>query len=390
MYARHQAALADLTRSVLANTDITSLMRQAATLAASTLAVAYSAVWELLPDGTRFVLRSAIGWYDQDIAQAGTIIAPAATTLLAATREHDMPLVVTDWPSETRFTQLALLQDRGLLSSLAVMIPGRGRASGSLSIDVTASRMFSNEEISFVQALAHVLALAIGRVQENDLFAQHTQTIEQQLVAAAQAQAILEERQRLARDLHDSMTQALYGVTLHAQAARRLLVAEETAQAADSLFALQDTAQGVLDEMRLLIFDLRPPILEQAGLAAALQARLEAVEGRANLHTKLVVEGEGELSPQIEQVLYRIAQEALNNALRHARAHHITVRLRQTPTYVMLEIADDGIGFDPTIARGAGGIGLQGIAERVAQVDGRSTVVSSPDTGTQLRVEIPL
>jgi signal transduction histidine kinase len=219
---------------------------------------------------------------------------------------------------------------------------------------------------------------------------EQARAIEEQLLAAAQATAILEERQRLARDLHDSVTQALYGITLHAEVARRLLVSGDMATAAGYLGALQETAQEALAEMRLLIFDLRPPILGQVGLAAALQVRLDAVEGRANLQTQLIVDAVGDLPAPVEQALYGIAREALNNALKHAHAQHITVHLRQTQAAVILEVADDGSGFDPAMARANGGQGLRGIDERVAQVKGQLTLRSALGAGTQLRVEVPL
>jgi signal transduction histidine kinase len=221
-------------------------------------------------------------------------------------------------------------------------------------------------------------------------FEEQTRAIEAQHLAAAQATAILEERQRLARDLHDSVTQALYGITLHAEVARRLLATGETATASSYLSALQETAQEALAEMRLLIFDLRPPILGEVGLAAALQVRLDAVEGRANLQTQLIAEGVGNLPALVEQALYAIAREALNNALKHAHAQHITVRLWQTQASVVLEIVDDGVGFDLAAARTNGGLGLCGIHERVAQVNGRLSLRSAPGAGVQLRVEVAL
>jgi signal transduction histidine kinase len=140
--------------------------------------------------------------------------------------------------------------------------------------------------------------------------------------------------------------------------------------------------------MRLLIFELRPPVLQKEGLVAALQARLEAVEGRTGLETEFKVEGEDRPPPEIEEELYRIAQEALNNALKHAQARRITVSLHQVQRTVILEIADDGIGFDPTTARKQGGLGLRGMEERTAQLGGRLTVQSRPKEGTTIRVEV--
>ena len=211
-----------------------------------------------------------------------------------------------------------------------------------------------------------------------------------QLLTAAQNRAIQQERQRLARDLHDSVTQALYGVTLHAEAAIRLLASGDLATVAEYLREVQDTAQEALEEMRLLIFELRPAVLERVGLVAALQARLDAVEGRAKLQTKLVVEGVSALPAPVEQALYRIAQEALNNTHKHAHARSISIHLQQTQSHIILEIHDDGIGFDPAMAHEKGGLGLCGIAERVAQLGGQFTVQSTLDGGTQLCVEIDL
>lgn len=392
LYARHQAALVELTRAVLANTDLAILMRHAVTLAADTLAVAYSAIWELLPDRSALVLRAGVGWQEDAIGRA-TIAVTAPHPICTAARRSDK-VIVPDWPAESRFQQVPLLRNRRVISSVCVGIPGQLRPFGTFGVDVTASRMFSDEEVNFLLAVANVLALAVIHIQANQLLDQRieerTHDIEQRLIAAAQAQAVMEERQRLARDLHDSVTQALYGVTLHAQAARRWLATGDVATALDSLRALQDTAQEALDEMRLLIFELRPPILEQVGLVAAVQARLSAVEGRANLQTKLVADEIDRLPAHVEQALYRIALEALNNVLKHAHARCVTVHVRQMQRAVVIEVDDDGVGFDPAAASTNGGIGLRGITERVAQLGGQVSVQSAPGAGAHLRVEVGL
>jgi len=139
----------------------------------------------------------------------------------------------------------------------------------------------------------------------------------------------------------------------------------------------------------MLIFELRPPILAEQGLAAALRARLEAVEGRAGLKTELYVEGESRLPPEPEEGLYRIAVEALNNALRHAQARCISVSLWFKPEATRLEVADDGIGFDPAAARKAGGLGLRGMEERAEEMGGTWSVDSSPGTGTRVTMVVP-
>ena len=298
-----------------------------------------------------------------------------------------------DAREQSIYTELA--QAVPLNGTVADLLPEIARlVSRLLTADGRAGDTVADHQPQALQVGANILMLAIERVQAGRVIEQRveerTHAIEQRLVAAAQEKAVLEERQRLARDLHDSVTQALYGVTLHAEAAARFLAMGDIATTATYLRDLQSTAQEALDEMRLLIFDLRPPILEQAGLVAALQARLDVVEGRASLQTQLAVQGVTDLPAVIEQALYRIAQEMLNNTLKHASAHRISVQLQQSVSGIALEIADDGIGFDLALLDVTGGLGLRGIRERVAQLNGRIRMESAPGRGTRMRVEIDL
>jgi len=215
---------------------------------------------------------------------------------------------------------------------------------------------------------------------------------EEALRQRERGKAVAEERNRLARELHDSVTQALYGVTLYSEAAAGHLALGHTDRAAEHLQELQDTAQEALAEMRLLIFELRPPILEELGLVAALQARLQAVEGRAGLKTEFKTNLEERLPADVEEGLYRITLEALNNALKHAQARSIKVHLRQDertrtePARVTLEIADDGIGFDLATAPERGGMGLSAMEERAAELG--ATLAIESGTGNGCRVVV--
>jgi len=198
--------------------------------------------------------------------------------------------------------------------------------------------------------------------------------------------AIAEERNRLARDLHDAVTQSLYGVTLYSEAAAGQLSLGHTDRAAEHLHEVQDTAQEALAEMRLLVFELRPPILEEEGLVAALQTRLQAVEGRAGLRTEFKTNLDERLPPDVEGELYRIAQEALNNALKHAGASTIRLLLHQDSENVVLEIADDGAGFDQVAAREGGGLGLLAMQERTAELGGQMTIETGAASGTHITI----
>lgn len=282
------------------------------------------------------------------------------------------PLLVPDVKQEPHYILMGGSQTR---SELTVPIKTRGKVIGVLDVQSDRLDAFDKSDLVVLQSLAHQAAVGIENAR---------------LYEQAQQVAVLEERQRLARELHDSVTQAMYGVTLYAEAAARLLSAGQAEPAYGHLQEVRQTAQEALREMRLLIFELRPPVLEQAGLAAALQARLETVEGRSGLKTEFVVEGERLLPADIEAGLYRIAQETMNNVLKHAQAHCISVHLRQNEQTVVLEIIDDGIGFELDAARRQGGLGLPGMEERVTQLGGELTIRSRPREGTSVRVEIGL
>jgi signal transduction histidine kinase len=193
----------------------------------------------------------------------------------------------------------------------------------------------------------------------------------------------------VARDLHDSVTQSLYGVSLYGDAASRMLEAADVEGATELLSQLRQTAKDALQEMRLLIFELRPSELERMGLVGALQSRLDAVESRSGLAAALDADETIRLPLATEDALYRLAQEALNNALRHAQASSVHVRLSRTESGVRLEIADDGIGFDVPEARQSGGVGLHSMAERAAQVGARLEIDSRIGAGSRIIVEVP-
>ncbi len=142
----------------------------------------------------------------------------------------------------------------------------------------------------------------------------------------------------------------------------------------------------------MLVFELRPPALEQVGLAGALQARLKAVEARGGMATELRVAGAGPaswLSLRDQQEIYTIAQEALNNTLKHARARRVSIFLEFAEHCASLRVRDDGAGFDPVAARASGGMGIAGMAERAERIDADLRIESCPGAGTTVTVEVP-
>jgi signal transduction histidine kinase len=227
-----------------------------------------------------------------------------------------------------------------------------------------------------------------ARIQSDRLLDELKQTHDQLQVYAGQAEelATAKERNRLARELHDSVAQTLYGLTLQAEAAARELNAGRTDKASGQLREIRDSAQQSLQETRLLIFELRPPLLEQEGLASALRARLESVESRSGLKTKIELKEVNQLSAEVEAGLYGIANEALNNILKHAHANEIKVSLKRETNKVILEIQDNGVGFDVYSFGAQSGMGLSGMKER-AEHFGGDLQIQSGTNGTTIRVE---
>jgi signal transduction histidine kinase len=203
--------------------------------------------------------------------------------------------------------------------------------------------------------------------------------------------SILAERNRLALELHDAVSQKLFSLVLAAESAGTLLDREGDAAAARQQIAkVQESARRALDELRSLIFELRPPDLERDGLCGALRKHVEVVGQLEPGTIELDLEADVEPDPARAREILRIAQEALQNALRHASADHVTVRLGRDNGDVVLEVRDDGVGFDPGAAElRSRRLGLTSMEERAQRLGGQLSVDSAPGRGTTVRLEAP-
>jgi signal transduction histidine kinase/ligand-binding sensor domain-containing protein len=200
--------------------------------------------------------------------------------------------------------------------------------------------------------------------------------------------AVLEERNRLARELHDSVTQSLYSLTLFTEAARHLSEAIGDEKLEGYLGQIGNLGLGALKEMRLLVFELGLHALEEDDLVEALEKRLKAVEGRTGVDAKVINEGYQKQPSYIETQLFKIAQEALNNALKHANASSVEVHFLQDGPTLEMEIVDDGVGFEPDSLNDGPGMGLKNIKDRVDRMDGKLEIDSGSGKGTRLKVSI--
>jgi signal transduction histidine kinase len=233
-------------------------------------------------------------------------------------------------------------------------------------------------ELGFLSAIADQLSVGLENAR---------------LISIAQDRAALEERHRLARELHDSVSQALFGIALGARTAKAQL-SRDPSKVAEPLDYVLQLAEAGLSEMRALIFELRPEALETEGLVVALRKQAEAMRVRYKLEVETQLDTEPDVPLEVKQSLLRIAQEALHNTVKHARATHATLALRVSDT-ITLEMRDDGQGFDPaslpTSGSGVGGrLGQRSMRERAEAIGARFELHTSPGHGTRIRVTLPV
>ena len=248
----------------------------------------------------------------------------------------------------------------------------RGQALGALNLYYLPGHEPGEDESVFLGAVADQTAVAVENAH---------------LFATAQDTAALEERQRLARELHDSVSQALYGIILGTDAARTLLD-RDPGRITEPLEYVLSLAKAGLAEMRALIFELRPESLATEGLIAALEKQAALVQARHELVVHLTLCDEPEAPLEVKEAVYRVAQEALNNTVKHAQAERVELRLEQDAGELLLEVRDDGEGFD---AAGTfpGHLGLKSMRERIARLGGTLRIESAPGEGTRICAKIP-
>jgi signal transduction histidine kinase len=198
-----------------------------------------------------------------------------------------------------------------------------------------------------------------------------------------------EERQRIAQELHDGLGPTLASLSIRLRTISKVLEKDSQPVAAQ-LKELAHLAQGSIQDVRRLIYDLRPVALDELGLVAALREYLGRCKREQGLTIEFVADEGDRLPAPIGTALFRIVQEAMNNIARHARAHRVDVALGRSSEHVTLRIADDGQGFDPRVPRSERHLGLWSMRERVEQLGGRFEITSAPGQGTVLTAEVPL
>ena len=199
----------------------------------------------------------------------------------------------------------------------------------------------------------------------------------------------LSERHRLAQDLHDSITQKLYGLVTLTEAVKMGLESGAPVDENKMVEKISDNARQALREMRLFLFELEPVDIERDGLVSTIQQRLASVEGRSGIQARMISDNEILLPVEKETEIYYIVEEALNNILKHANAKSVLVKLKQRKESTFLEITDNGCGFDFDKVK-YGGKGLGNIKERAKRIKGQLKIASSPERGTKITLTVPI
>ncbi|MEO8613069.1 MAG: PAS domain S-box protein [Chloroflexota bacterium] len=267
---------------------------------------------------------------------------------------------------ETAYPSMALYTQRypGATALLPLLVGGK--AFGALSLTFAESRTFDETERAFISSLVHQCAQVIERARLNE---------------AAQEIVVLQERQRLARDLHDSVSQTLFSMTLYADALPQTWE-RDPKQVWPQLKEMQRMARAALAEMRTLFLELRPAGITKSSLAELFDQLIAAIQGRHKIQISCAVDVGYAFSEDVHIALYRLVQESLNNIVKHSQATEGSISLTTRSGHLELRIRDNGKGFDSE--KITPGLGLGGMRERAALIGANLAILSEPGQGTEI------
>jgi len=368
-------AVSDAVLAVAANLSVDEVLQKLVDAARELAGARYAALG--IPDGTGGFRRFLVaGMSDELIASMGPL--PRTHGMLAAMLHQAEPYRTDDIHDDLRFRGWWPRQHPDMRSFLGVPITAPdGSIIGAFYLtEKNGADAFDAEDQELIELLAAHASIAITNAR---------------LYEQSRELSILSERNRLALELHDVVSQKLFSVMLTAEAATGQIDSDPNT-ARVQLRRLRDLAGEALEELRALILGLRPPDLERDGLEDTLRKEVEMVARTHGTDIQLEVEpgfGRGDPGGEHELALLRIAHEALHNAVRHAHAEHVVVRLAGNERARLIEVTDDGIGFDPDAAEvRSRHLGLTSMEERARELHGRLKIRSSPGQGTTVRIEL--
>jgi signal transduction histidine kinase len=367
------AAMSDAVLAIAAELDVEQVLQKLVHAARELAGARYAALG--VPDGRGgFAQFLTSGMSDELVASMGPL--PRTHGLLGAMLESEEPYRARDIRRDPRFKGWWPKGHPEMESFLGVPIVSRSGIIGAFYLtEKDEAGDFDDADQQLIEMLAAHAAIAIENAR---------------LYERSRELSVVEERNRLARELHDAVSQKLFGVVLSAETVSALLESDPS-EARAQLARLQELAREAMEELRSLIFELRPAALETEGLASTLRKHVDVLRRVYSTEIALRIAGAPRLSPGADAEVFRIAQEALQNALRHAQAGRIEIRLDSADGALRLIVADDGVGFDPTASKlRSRRLGLTSMEERAHAVGGRLEVDSQRGAGTTVRLEVPL
>ena len=365
-------ALSDVVLAIASEHEVAPVLQRLVHSARELGGARYAALG--IPDGEgAFESFITSGMSDELIEAMGPL--PRTHGMLGAMLDSAEPHLTDDITADPRFRGWWPSAHPQMRSFLGVPIVARGTVIGALYLtEKEDGTMFSHDDQRLIELLAAHAAIAI----ENARLHERSREL-----------SIVEERNRLARELHDSVTQRLFGVALAAESASTLLPRDREAASAE-LRRVSELARGAMEELRAVVFELRPGSLEAEGLATVLRKHVEVLRRVSGQQIELLVCDVPRLKPGPATQVLRIAQEALGNAVRHAGAARIDVVLYGEDSQLILTVTDDGCGFDPEGPEVRGQrLGLTSMQERATELGGTLDVSSTLGTGTTVRLEVP-
>jgi signal transduction histidine kinase len=364
-------AISDAVLAITAELSVEPVLQRLVHSARELARAQYAALG--VPDGRGgFARFLTSGMSDQLVEQLGPL--PRTHGLLGAMLESREPYRTPDVKQDPRFNGWWPKHHPDMHSFLGVPIVSRDGVIGAFYLtEKIGAHDFDDDDQRLIEVLAAHAAIAIENAR---------------LYERSRELSVVEERNRLARDLHDAVVQRLFGVVLTAEAAATVLDRDPAAARAQ-VAKVQELAREAIDELRAVVFELRPPELEREGLVPALRKHVEVLRRVHAQELQFRVSGDHRARPALDAEVFRIAQEALNNALAHGHAEHIDVSVEARNGRLRVVVADDGVGFNPeSAALRSRRLGLTSMEERARALGAGLKIRSRPGKGTRIVLEV--
>ena len=362
---------------VAASLDLHALLETVVQRAQELLRTDVAMLTLLSPSRDELVIAASVGLRTEALPN---LRVPVTETMPEPPVEEEAPVIIEDYLTDPRRTTPPIpeILEEHLVSFIAARFAAKGKLLGVLHVANRTSTHFSEHDAKLLQAFANLAAIAVENAR---------------LYERVQSLAVLEERQRIGMDLHDGVIQSIYAVGLNLEECSEEVFNQPSDVRMRLEKAISDLNQ-VIKDIRNYIFDLRPRALESTNLTDALSTLVRELRVNSLVEANLVVDGGRELSSVLtdDQVtnLFHIAQEALSNVQKHARASSVEARLTTQNGVLRLAISDNGVGFAPGRGTEPAHRGLRNMSERAQSLGGRLSLESAPGKGTSVVIEVPI